>query len=305
MTDHVERDPLSLDAPAEVPGLDEVERLVSALHDPTRRRILLALLGDGQPHTIDELARLAGVHRTVAFNHLERLTALGYLEKSQRRGRPGKPASLYSVRLGVLSVSYPPRQYATLATVLATGVTGLGASGAAATREAGVRLGERLALAKARSVAEALLPLRWLGAEYAVGEDEILAGTCVFLEACSGARDVVCGVQAGILEGALRGAGIDATVEARGPRADNGCAYGLTRPKRAERWASHLTVAGETFGVVVVGAGLAGAQVAVTLREEGFVVASTCSATSRRRPSDGRRCPRRTCWEPRRSATGT
>lgn len=239
MTDHSEGETSPLDALDEAPGVDEVERLVSALHDPTRRRILLALLGDGQPHTIDELARLAGVHRTVAFHHLERLTALGYLEKSQRRGRPGKPASLYSVRSGVLSVSYPPRQFATLATVLATGVTGLGPGGTTATREAGVRLGERLALAGAHSVSEALLPLQWLGAEYTVGGDEILAGICVFSEACNGAREVVCGVQAGILEGALRGAGIDATVQPRGPRAGNGCAYRVTRTDRGDRWASH------------------------------------------------------------------
>lgn len=222
------------DALTEAAPADELQRLVNALQDPTRRRILLALVRDAGPRTIDEAAQLVGVHRTVAFGHLERLTALGFLEKSRRRGRPGKPASLYSVRTGVLEMTFPARQFATLARVLASGVTPAGVDGGAAAREAATHLGEQSALAGARSVTDALEPLRWLGAEYTVDGDEVVAGNCVFLEACTGAREVVCGVQAGILEGALRGAGIDATVQPLGPVQRQGCAYRLTRMGFAE-----------------------------------------------------------------------
>ncbi|MGH7721235.1 MAG: MarR family transcriptional regulator [Candidatus Dormibacteria bacterium] len=232
MTKRPESEPPLCEPLAEPAHPAELDRLVSALQDPTRRRILLALVRDGGAHTIDELSRLTGVHRTVAFTHLERLTALGYLERSQRRGRPGKPAALYSVRSGVLAMTFPARQFMALSSVLATGITALGVDGTAASRESGVRIGEQLALRRAHSVAEALLPLGWFGAEYSVAGDEILAGNCIFLEACAGAREVVCGVQAGILEGALRGAGVRVTVEPRGPLPNSGCAYRLRRARR-------------------------------------------------------------------------
>jgi predicted ArsR family transcriptional regulator len=207
----------------------DVERLITALADPTRRRILVSLVRDGGSRTIDELAELAGVHRTVAFTHLERLADLGYLEKSQRRGRLGKPASLYAAKRGVLSFTYPPRQFVALASILAAGVNNLGDTAPGVAKAAGLRFGADAVHQRARSVVEALIPLDALGADYSVEGDMILAGNCIFLEACDQARAVVCSAQAGILEGALCGAGIEGTVVPEGPRSPRGCAYRLTR----------------------------------------------------------------------------
>ena len=204
---------------------DGIERVVNALRDPTRRRILLALIRDGRPRSIDELAQLADVHRTVAFGHAERLVDLGYLDKSRRRGRVGKPASLYSVRVGLLSLTYPARQFAVLAGLLGTGLSSLGTRGRAAARATGVEFGEALAHPGAASSAHALVPLQHLGAEYAVDGDRITAANCVFLEACNDARDVVCGLHAGILEGALHRAGVNVQVEPLGPVSPRSCAF--------------------------------------------------------------------------------
>jgi len=208
----------------------DVERLVTALQDPTRRRIFLSLVRDGEPRTIDDLAAMAGVHRTVAFTHLERLADLGYLEKSQRRGRLGKPASLYSAKPAALSFTYPPRQFVALAGILAAVARSVGGEAAKA---AGMRFGEDAGRPGARSVEEALAPLASLGADYMVGGDRILAGNCIFLEACDQAREVICSAQAGILEGALGAAGIEATVVPEGPLPTRGCAYRLTGRRTA------------------------------------------------------------------------
>jgi predicted ArsR family transcriptional regulator len=218
--------PVSPSAPSVSGG---IERLVTALQDPTRRLIFLSLVRDGEPRTIDDLAELVGVHRTVAFTHLERLADLGYLEKSQRRGRLGKPASLYSAKPGVLSFTYPARQYVALAGILAAGVHSVGDAAPGAAKAAGVRFGEDAARPGARSVVEALTPLDALGADYSVEGERILAGNCIFLEACDQAREVICSAQAGILEGALCAAGIEATVVPEGPLPTRGCAYRLTR----------------------------------------------------------------------------
>jgi predicted ArsR family transcriptional regulator len=215
-------------SPSEPSASGDVERLVTALQDPTRRRILLSLVGDGGPRTIDDLAELVGVHRTVAFTHLERLADLGYLEKSQRRGRLGKPASLYSARPGVLSFTYPARQFVALASILAAGVTSLGDAAPGVAKAAGLRFGEDAARQGARSVVEAIAPLDSLGADYRVEGERILAGNCIFLEACDQAREVICAAQAGILEGALHAAGIAGTVLPEGPLPTRGCAYRLT-----------------------------------------------------------------------------
>jgi predicted ArsR family transcriptional regulator len=211
----------------------DVERLITALADPTRRRILVSLVRDGGSRTIDELAELVGVHRTVAFTHLERLADLGYLEKSQRRGRLGKPASLYAAKRGVLSFTYPARQFVALASILAAGVNSLGDTAPGMAKAAGLRFGGDGAPPGALSVEEALAPLASLGADYSVGDERILAGNCIFLEACDQAREVICAAQAGILEGALCAAGIEATVVPEGPLPTRGCSYRLTHRRTA------------------------------------------------------------------------
>jgi predicted ArsR family transcriptional regulator len=125
-------------------------------------------------------------------------------------------------------MSYPTRQFVVLAGILAGGVTSLGADAAAVAKTAGLRFGHDAARPGARSVAEVLTRLDALGADYRVEGDRILAGNCIFSEACINARPVICGVQAGILEGALRGAGMEATVEPQGPLPARGCAYLVT-----------------------------------------------------------------------------
>lgn len=75
--------------------LTEIDRTISALQDPTRRRILLDFYVHQPEWTVAEVTEAVGIHRTVAHGHLERLVALGYLVSSQRRGASGTPAKLY------------------------------------------------------------------------------------------------------------------------------------------------------------------------------------------------------------------
>lgn len=224
--------PTTTDALAEPPFAEDVESLAVALQDATRRRILLALLHDAQARTVDEVAALAGVHRTVAFTHLERLVALQLLEKRPRRGRRGKPASLYSVRTPVVALTYPPRQFQMLAGLLGSGLRSLGDAGCDVAREQGRRYGAGLPAERATTLEEALRPLRELGAEYTVVSSDIATSGCVFREACDEAREVVCSLHAGVLEGALGAAGIIATVEPRGALAPTGCHFGVQRQGR-------------------------------------------------------------------------
>jgi predicted ArsR family transcriptional regulator len=213
--------------PAALARPDGVERLIAAMQDGTRRAMLLALVEDGRPRTVDELAALAGVHRTVAFTHAERLVDLGYLEKTSRRGRVGKPAAVYTFRRAPIGFSCPDRQFELLAGLLAEGLGASGRKGLARAREAGRRFGRAQARPGSSGAARALAGLEPLGARYRVDGDRVVAGNCVFLEACSRAPAVVCSLHAGILEGALEGSGVAARVEPRGPVDTRACAFSL------------------------------------------------------------------------------
>jgi predicted ArsR family transcriptional regulator len=205
--------------------LSEIDRTISALQDPTRRRILLDFYVHQPEWTAAEVGEAVGIHRTVAHAHLERLVALGYLVSSQRRGTSGKPAKLYRLAGRQIDLSYPVRRFARLAALLAEGLRGA-PDGVHLAREAGRRYGDSLVREPADSPESVLRQLAPLGAEYTLAdEDEVLAQNCIFRQACEIAEDVVCELHAGILEGAFQRAGLDLRTEAFRSYAEKGCAY--------------------------------------------------------------------------------
>lgn len=204
-----------------------MERAVSALQDLTRRDILYRFYADPAARTAVEVARSAGIHRSVAFDHLERLVALGYLQTERRRGFPGKPAKLYRLAQGPITVSHPPRQFGLLAQHLAEALEEFGPAGRAAGRRAGRALARTLDPEPPRELSPAacLRPLEALGGRYDLGRDgELSCGNCLFREACDSAR-VVCEFHAGLLEGLLVPAG--KVVDSVGPWGQAGCRYRL------------------------------------------------------------------------------
>jgi predicted ArsR family transcriptional regulator len=204
----------------------EIERAISALQDRTRRRILLDFYIHQPEWTVDDAAKAAGVHRTVAHAHLTRLVALGYLIVGQRRGKSGKPANVYRLAGQPIDFSYPVRRFARLAGLLAEGLQTRDQEGVEAAREAGRRYGASLVNKPAGSVQSVLRVLAPLGADYVLVDDEqVLARNCIFREACAVAGDVVCELHAGLLEGAFRQAGLAVRTEALRNYAERGCAY--------------------------------------------------------------------------------
>jgi predicted ArsR family transcriptional regulator len=206
--------------------LFQVDRAISALQDPTRRRILLDFFVHQSEWTVEDVAGAVGVHRTVAHRHLERLVALGYLAVGQRRGRSGKPAKLYRLTGQEIEVSYPVRRFARLAALLAESLGAHGAEGVRTAREAGRAYGASLISRPSRSTAAVLRRLAPLGAEYtSVEHDQVLAQNCIFRQACAVAEQVVCELHAGLLEGAFQQAGLSVRAEAFANYEERGCAF--------------------------------------------------------------------------------
>ena len=217
----------------------DMERALGALRDFTRRDILLRFYSDRRMRSVEDVSKEAGVHRSVAFEHLERLVALGYLESERRRGFPGKPAKIYRLTAGPLQISHPMRRYDVLAEALAKEFQRLGDSGTAAIRQAGRAQGVALGRPNARSVTNALEPIMEMGGEYDMGPSGAVdCGNCLFAEVCR-RTPVICSFHAGLLEGLLESSNIKGTVEALGHRDPNGCAYVIRRNDRTESAGEH------------------------------------------------------------------
>jgi len=211
----------------------DMERALGALRDFTRRDILLRFYADRKPRSVDDVAHAAGIHRSVAFEHLERLVALGYLQVERRRGLPGKPAKIYRLTAGPVQISHPMRRYDVLAEALAQSFQRLGDRGTLAIREAGRALGAGLGRPGARSITVALEPLIEMGGEYEAGSGGAISCTnCLFAEVCR-RTPIVCSFHAGLITGILERSGLEADVEALGPREPDGCAYAANQRERS------------------------------------------------------------------------
>jgi predicted ArsR family transcriptional regulator len=202
-----------------------MERALGALRDFTRRDILLRFYSDHKPRSVDDVARDAGIHRSVAFDHLERLVALGYLEVERRRGLPGKPAKIYRLTAGPLQISHPMRRYDVLAEALARSISDSSADGGRhAMTLAGRSLGRSLARPGARTLGAALEPLMEMGGEYAVQDRYVSCTNCLFAEVCR-RNPVICHFHAGVIEGLWSGDREPLSVRSLGFEGHGGCAY--------------------------------------------------------------------------------
>ena len=222
------------------PRSSPMNRAVAALQDLTRRDILYRFYSDPTPKTAIEVAEAAGIHRSVAFDHLERLVTLGYVEAERRRGFPGKPAKLYRLAQGPITVSHPPRQFGLLAQHIAQALQDFGPAGAAAAVQAGRRLAESL-LVSPDEASPGLEPLEALGGRYEVlSSGEIRVENCLFREACD-AAGVVCQFHAGAISRLLEDTTEHVEVQALGPQGRGGCRYRLDTGRTAtERAASGM-----------------------------------------------------------------
>jgi predicted ArsR family transcriptional regulator len=210
----------------------DMERALGALRDLTRRDILLRFYSDRKARTVDEVAKEARIHRSVAFEHLERLVTLGYLTTQRRQGFPGKPAKVYRLTAGPVQISHPMRRYDLLADALATEFLRLGDGATSAIKHAGVALGASLARGDARSISGALEPISELGGEYQVGSGgAVTCENCLFAEVCR-RTPVICTFHAGALEGLLDHSTVKGSVEPVGHRGPNGCAYRIRPTER-------------------------------------------------------------------------
>ena len=192
------------------PGLEQIGAL-SALDDPVRRRLYEYVARSDEPVGRDAAAGAAGITRSLAAYHLDKLAAEGLLtvayERRSGRSGPGsgRPAKLYTRSGREFSAGVPPRDYGLAARLLAEAAASdpSGAT-AGALRTAADRLG-RGAGADGGDPAE-LLAAR--GYEpYAEEEGVLRLRNCPFHAAAQRHPEVVCDMNLALVRGLLGGLG--------------------------------------------------------------------------------------------------
>ena len=204
-----------------IPAEKEIAGLAS-LGEPARRALYLYVTGRHRDVGRDEAARAAGISRSLAAFHLDRLVEEGLLEVSFRRlsGRAGpgagRPSKLYRRSGREIEVSVPPRRYDLAARVLVTAVE---ASDSPATRKALSKaargIGEGIG-AEARSRAGAsparkklfagmVAALEANGYEPEPAATGIRMRNCPFLSLARDHTETVCGMNLALIEGLVHG----------------------------------------------------------------------------------------------------
>lgn len=175
---------------------------VGALEDPVRRRLYEIVSARDEPTGRDEVAAAAGVGRSLAAYHLDKLVKSGLLTVSYARlgGRSGpgagRPAKLYARSDREFAVTLPPRAYELAARIMARAL-----SGDQRVREAAHRMGTELA-----TPGEGLdQVLAAHGYEPSGRCPVIRLRNCPFHQLAAEHRDLICGMNLSLIDGIVDG----------------------------------------------------------------------------------------------------
>jgi predicted ArsR family transcriptional regulator len=212
---------------------------LSSLDDPVRRRLYDVVRERTEPVGRDEAAASARVGRALAVYHLDKLVEAGLLTASYQRppgrGGPGagRPAKVYTRSDREFAVTVPPREYELAARLLVQAVeSDPSGQSQAALLDAARRLGSEVGRRFQHGKADLSGALAEQGYEPRRGEDGVIRlRNCPFHQLAEHHRDVVCGMNLGLIEGILTGLGTDGLRPVLDPRPGHCCvAIGAGRP---------------------------------------------------------------------------
>lgn len=197
-------------APEGTSAQDAALVALGALGDPVRRGLYRLVAASPVALGRDAAAEAAGVSRSLAAFHLDKLVDAGLLVVSFQRisGRSGpgagRPAKLYCRAPGEHSVTVPPRSYGAVGRLLAEVVDRAGlehqlqaaARAAGAGEAAGEAAGERAGDPIARLGARGYQP-------FLDGADTVRLNNCPFHALAEEFPALVCGMNLALIEGLL------------------------------------------------------------------------------------------------------
>jgi predicted ArsR family transcriptional regulator len=196
--------------------LDEsIGDITSALGDPTRRAVFIAVREAAGPVTSADIADLFLIHPNVARHHLDKLAADGYLDVTRRRqtGRSGpgagRPAKCYTASGKGIDLHFPARRHDLLVELLVriierTGSADIAALAESVGREYGEELAEEIGSPAVTAIARAMTGLGFhMSADPGAGR--LTTSSCPFGDAAAGHPEVLCSLDRGIVSGLFEG----------------------------------------------------------------------------------------------------
>ncbi len=224
--------------------------LVGLLSEPQRRAVYDAVCQHPRSVTREDVARDAGISRSLAAFHLDKLVEAGLLEVDARApsGRPlrkiGRPAKRYRRSALQVDLTLPTRRYDLVGRILATALDAsergeLPADAARRIaheqgRELGARLtvGETSGSATAEPLAAVQQNMQRLGYAPTEQVDRLTLGNCPFHAIVQAAPQLTCGLNLAFINGLLVGLGVDADVTAALEPEVDACCVTLARGTR-------------------------------------------------------------------------
>ena len=193
---------------------------IALLQDPVRRRLYEFVAGQAREVGRNEAAEAAGVARTLAAFHLDKLVDAGLLEAGSRRltGRSGpgagRPAKVYRRSAVERGVSVPARDYRTAAGLLAEAAESAGLD--MELQDAARRRGRSLR-GRSGTLDEVAGVLAERGYEPVRDEGGAVLRmrNCPFHAVAEQFPPLVCGMNLALLEGLTEGSGVRVRMDPR------------------------------------------------------------------------------------------
>lgn len=193
-----------------------ISDLTSALGDPTRRAIYIAVRESPEPLTTTKVAALFDIHPNVARHHLDLLAADDFLEVSHHRPSgavgAGRPAKAYQATFKEVTIHFAPRRFEMLTEMLFEVLREVAPDNVAEVAEGvGRSFGERLAAEiggpdepgydeAVRAVATAMTGLGF-SVDPDIDGQRLLTSHCPFGESATNHPEVICSFDRGIVSG--------------------------------------------------------------------------------------------------------
>lgn len=199
---------------------DSISDLTSALGDPTRRAVYIAIRESTGSMSTAGIAELFDIHPNVARHHLDKLAGDGYLDVTHRRpnGRTGpgagRPAKYYAVSSKQIDVHFPTHRHDVLSDMLVRIIDRIAPDDIREVAEAvGAEVGRELAgeigspddtgyEGAVKAVVRAMTGIGF-GVSSDVAGQRLLMSHCPFGETAAAHPEVVCSLDRGMVRGLM------------------------------------------------------------------------------------------------------
>lgn len=125
--------------------MEKTLKVTNVLSDPTRYHIYQHIVSSQKEVTVAQIAEKFDIHQNVARLHLSKLEDIRLVKSfSKKTGKGGRPAKVYTLSDELIELSFPYRDYRTLAKIAIESMASLGDIGEQALYQTGKKYGTEM-----------------------------------------------------------------------------------------------------------------------------------------------------------------